>query len=281
MSESDVPARCAPYEEDLSAWLDHELDPTAAAVVRDHVEGCARCAARVEELRAVDQGLRAMAASAPSASEAARLARMRARLAAEQAQLQPLPERATEPGEVAAASAASAPRPRRAAPARRRRLLPAALLAAAAAVLVSMLALPPLLERVLSTTEDELMAQGSEERLAPAAAPVPAPAAEAPPAVPEARLAERLAVRPPPTTPGHLGASAEPGTSADSGAAPLAPIAPAARARAARGAANDDELDLALALDELEGVEPGDLAVVERLGALERMAEERAEGGSD
>jgi anti-sigma factor RsiW len=262
MSESEATARCAAYEEDLSAWLDGELDASGAAVVRDHVEDCARCTARVEALRAVDTRLRAIAGAAPSPVEAERLARLRARLATQQSQLQPLPRRAGEPAEADAPAlppAAQADRP--AAPARRRRL-PAALLAVAAA-LVAALALPRLLEQTRPVDEARL-AQGE----APARARTEAPAAAPPKTAPAARLAARQPL--PSDRP--FGASA--------------PDAAGAAAETARRDASEpvsalDEIDLALALDELDGVDPRDLAVIERLDALERMADANAgDGGS-
>src|SRR5690606_1042814 len=106
VSERDLPAACAAIDEDLSAWLDGELDASGAAIVRDHVEGCARCAARVAALRAVDAELQALVAAEPSEAERQRLARLRARLAEEQRRLQPLPGRAVAPDEAAASGAA-------------------------------------------------------------------------------------------------------------------------------------------------------------------------------
>jgi anti-sigma factor RsiW len=263
MSESDVPARCAPYDEDLSALLDGELDAGGAAVVRNHVEACARCTARVEALRAVDTRLRAMAAAVPSPAEAERLARLRARLATQQSQLQPLPQRASEPAEADAEALAPAASAGRGGARSRRRRLPAALLAVAAA-LVAALALPRLLDRTLPADESPL-AQGSREAPpadaqpralaeAPARATRPAPTAAERPATP-ATPAARLAARQPLPKDKAFGASA---VADDAGGPSLAVL---------------DEVDLALALDELEGVEPEDLAVVESLDALERMAE--------
>lgn len=268
MSESDVPTRCAPYEEDLSAWLDEELTEAEADGVRAHVEGCPRCTARVQELRAVDESLRVLASATPGAPEAARLERLRARIAAEQAQLQPLPARAVEPGESSAPASAHAASVRSPARAPRRRL-PAALVAAAAAAALAVVVLPRLREHAPATNEGELAAQKLEapvraaERIAPAPAPAPVPPiAQVPP---EARLAARQVAR----TPGQLGSSAPP----VGGAAAASADASAPALAAANGTTGEEELDLALALDQLEGVAPEDLAVVERLDALERMAE--------
>lgn len=273
MSEHDLPAGCAAIDDDLSAWLDGELDAAGAARVRGHVEGCARCAARVAALRAVDDGLRALAASEASDAERERLARLRARLATAQQQLQPLPGRAIASDEATSPDVdAASPDARAAAPRRRRRWLPAAGAAIAAALLAA-LVLPGLLERAVMTPETELAAREDAPAVpAPAVRPEPAPPA---PAAPAAR--EQFAQQAPPAF-GRLGASA-----VDEGAPPPAPsdAADAAARQAALDrafapaaespAADADALDLAIALAELGGVEPADLEVVEHLDALARM----------
>ncbi|MCU0670703.1 MAG: zf-HC2 domain-containing protein, partial [Myxococcota bacterium] len=77
---SDVDPRCAPFEEDLSALLDGELEAVRAEVVREHAAACAACGRRVAALRAVDATL-LRAASSPLRGEDARIAALRARLA--------------------------------------------------------------------------------------------------------------------------------------------------------------------------------------------------------
>lgn len=78
---SEIPARCASFEADLSAWIDGELDAGRSAELRAHLAACAACAGRVEALRAVDATLREVArASGPA--ETARIERMRAATAA-------------------------------------------------------------------------------------------------------------------------------------------------------------------------------------------------------
>ena len=44
---------CARVRERLSEWLDGELEPAAARAVSAHLQGCAECTTRVDELRAV------------------------------------------------------------------------------------------------------------------------------------------------------------------------------------------------------------------------------------
>jgi hypothetical protein len=52
----------------LSAWLDGQLEPAAAARLETHVATCAICRARSEELRGVKASLRATAAAEPRRS---------------------------------------------------------------------------------------------------------------------------------------------------------------------------------------------------------------------
>ncbi len=74
-----IAERCAPFDDDLSALLDGQLDATRAAAVRAHAESCRDCAQRLAALRGVDAALRSVAA-APL--DATRSARMRTALAA-------------------------------------------------------------------------------------------------------------------------------------------------------------------------------------------------------
>ena len=71
---------CQSYDTDYSALLDGELAPEREAELRAHVDGCARCQARLEALRRVDVDLSALPAP-PVASDLR--ARLQARIDAE------------------------------------------------------------------------------------------------------------------------------------------------------------------------------------------------------
>lgn len=62
-SESRVPAE--PTVEELSAYLDHELDAAAQARVADHVAGCAECRTRLDGLRQTAYAIRALPMETP------------------------------------------------------------------------------------------------------------------------------------------------------------------------------------------------------------------------
>jgi anti-sigma factor RsiW len=64
---------CPAFDEDLSAWIDGELAAARRAAVEAHLASCHACAARAEELRAVDRALRALAAPAVAADLRERL----------------------------------------------------------------------------------------------------------------------------------------------------------------------------------------------------------------
>lgn len=51
---SEVPASCIAWDEDLSALIDEELSVEREAELRAHLDGCSRCALRLEELCNVD-----------------------------------------------------------------------------------------------------------------------------------------------------------------------------------------------------------------------------------
>jgi len=72
--------RCRSFEEDLSAFVDGELDAARDAALRAHAAACAACSARVEQLRAVDTALRD-AALASRELDAARVEALRERVA--------------------------------------------------------------------------------------------------------------------------------------------------------------------------------------------------------
>ena len=114
-----IPLECASYAEEWSALLDGELAPAREAELRAHLDGCARCQAKLASLARVD----VLLAGLPVAEANADLyARLRARIDANDA-----PDAA----------------PRRAAPRRRARgLAVAAAAVAAAAALALYLALP-------------------------------------------------------------------------------------------------------------------------------------------
>jgi len=58
---SDILETCAPFEADLSALVDGELDPGREAEVREHLSGCAACRERLEALCDVDLALASIA----------------------------------------------------------------------------------------------------------------------------------------------------------------------------------------------------------------------------
>jgi anti-sigma factor RsiW len=74
---------CEIVERDLEAYVDRELDPAAAAGVREHIAGCAACRRRVAEREALGRLVRSM----PSYAVPDRL---RASLAGKSARSQPL-----------------------------------------------------------------------------------------------------------------------------------------------------------------------------------------------
>ena len=118
---SEIAERCAPFEADLSALLDGQLDAPRAGEVQAHAESCRDCARRLGALRAVDGELRDLAA-APA--DPVRIDALRSALAS----------RLRED----AGGLAQAPVARRAPPRRRRWLAPVALAASAAALLLVM-----------------------------------------------------------------------------------------------------------------------------------------------
>ncbi len=237
MSDRPLAAACAACDEDLSAWIDGELDERRAREVSQHVSSCARCRPRSEELQAVDGALRALSEAPLTASEAARIERARARLATSRHE-----ERAAEiPLARPALVVVSGNAVRTATPPRRRRLLTTSLaaVAAVAAVALGVLVVPALLERTAarvpgpgpgSVPREEGVAR--EDRVAREVV------------VPTELVPSAIVPSPKPQTPGHLGASA-----------------PADPGEASRedSAAVPSELDAA------------DLPLVERLDALEAL----------
>jgi hypothetical protein len=117
-----IPLECAPYAEEWSALLDGELAPAREAELRAHLDGCARCQAKLASLARVD----VLLAGLPVAEANGDLyARLRARIDASEARdaaprLVPPRRRARSLAIAAAAVAAAAalalylalPRPR-------------------------------------------------------------------------------------------------------------------------------------------------------------------------
>jgi anti-sigma factor RsiW len=163
---SEVPARCAAFEEDLSALLDGQLDAQRAHEVRAHVASCADCTRRADTLRGVDVALRSIAATPVSAAQRARMRPVRA------------PER-----------------PVQRAPLRRRRwIAPAALVATAAAAAAVVLVMRPIapvapeLERVVAEQAVSKTRAEAEVAAREMAAKIDTPiGASTPPSAPAAR----------------------------------------------------------------------------------------------
>jgi anti-sigma factor RsiW len=59
---SGLPAGCTPFDADLSALIDQELEPLRRAELQTHLDACARCRQRLGALGRVDEGLRELAA---------------------------------------------------------------------------------------------------------------------------------------------------------------------------------------------------------------------------
>ncbi len=144
----EIAATCLAYEEELSALIDGELSVEREVEVRAHLDACARCRARVEELCNVDLAL-------ASAELPVVPAELRQRLAAR----------------IARDAAGVRAAPRRAPPRRvfRRLAAPAAGLAAAAALA---LALYTTLRPAL-TPEAPVLVAGPEPRPEAVEPPVP------------------------------------------------------------------------------------------------------------
>lgn len=71
---SEIPADCLPFDADLSALMDAELDAGREAEVRAHVAGCPRCERRLAALGDVDRALADVPAPEVSADLSRRLA---------------------------------------------------------------------------------------------------------------------------------------------------------------------------------------------------------------
>jgi len=78
----DILETCAPFEADLSALVDGELDPGREAEVREHLGACAACSERLGALCDVDLALASIAVPPVPAGLRARLADRIARDAA-------------------------------------------------------------------------------------------------------------------------------------------------------------------------------------------------------
>ncbi len=123
---NEIAERCAPFEADLSALLDGQLDAPRAGEVQSHADSCRDCAHRLAALRTVDGELRRVAAVPV---DPARIDAMRSALVARL--------RTEQPANACAPVARRAPRRRR------RWLVPVTLTATAAAVAGLLLTLGP------------------------------------------------------------------------------------------------------------------------------------------
>jgi anti-sigma factor RsiW len=99
-----------PDDLELTLLLDEELEPVRRGVVGMHVDGCARCAERLEELRSASALLSGYVAAMDACIRVDELARRRALAAARAAAA---PVRASRSGSAAATSAETAARPSR------------------------------------------------------------------------------------------------------------------------------------------------------------------------
>jgi anti-sigma factor RsiW len=70
---------CEALERDLDPYVDRELDPAAAALVREHLAACAGCQRRVDEREVLGRLLRSTRAAAPDSLRARVAARSRRR----------------------------------------------------------------------------------------------------------------------------------------------------------------------------------------------------------
>lgn len=91
---SELPEGCLGFDEDLSALIDEELSPRREAEVRAHLDACARCGARLQELCNVDLALAELAAPVVAPELARGLAE---RIAAEPASAAPGRARSAPP----------------------------------------------------------------------------------------------------------------------------------------------------------------------------------------
>ncbi len=246
------PRAIAPEEiEELSAYLDGELDPAAAEAMRERLDGDPSLAEALRALEGVDTALRAIRAPeiTPALAE-----RVRARIADERGKAPVLPLRRRGGGVTS--------RPVRLRPA----LLTAAALAAAVALALlirgqirsgpepTFAPLPDPAVPHEQRLEERAIPSGQErELLAPTLpeAPTPTPS----PAPPEVVVPRR---KPPPPAPGRI----------------------AERAPDAIEAATDEELALALELEVLGAgaVQAEDLAIIEQLDFVEMLRDLEGSG---
>jgi hypothetical protein len=233
------------YEDDLSAFLDGELDPEREAAVRAALARSPALAARLAELRAVDEGLRGT--DAPPVPSDLR-ARLQARIEAGVRDVPP---------------AGRAPR-------RRRRWLSAPALAAAAVAAV--LALMLLVRRPGEERPPERVA-GERTPAVPEAPGLPVPEAPAAPSPPPERIAAP-APGPEPAIPAPEAMPPAPERAPPSHVAeqPAPTPPPDAVAPVELSDASDEELEVAMDWEVIE-----DLELIEELELLEAMA--RAEQG--
>jgi hypothetical protein len=249
---TQIPETCLGFDEDLSAWIDDELEPARAAHVRLHVGSCTRCTERVAKLRLADARLRERAAQA-LAADVDRLARLRERIG---------PVAGAAPVPPSARFELVPPR----APARRRRWLLPSLAAAAASGLFALLVLRGSLEGA-----DEQIAGRGRHAAPPAPeAPAPEPVAEDPTIEGELLALDELLTMERTQVPRGASVEHDPAVSPRAGSADSE--------LATLEAASEEDLALALALDEALDLEPEDIGLVEQLETVERIEAPRPEG---
>lgn len=237
---TQISPACLAYDEDLSALIDEELPTEREAELRAHLEVCARCAKRLEQLCNVDLALASLPALEPAGDLRARLA---ARIAA-------------APGD-GAGPLDEAPRPLRRRrgpppPTRRRALAVSAAAAAAAAALL--LAVWGAMRGGEQSAPEAPLARSQPMS--------PAPLAPAPPPAPLLAREEAAPPRPGGVAPAEPAPSEPPLAVAEVGLPELADL---------------PESDVAM-LVEMEAVE--DLDVIANLDLLERFLALEARGGA-
>lgn len=264
---NQLPEGCLAFDEELSGLIDEELSPEREAEVRAHVDGCDRCALRLQELCNVDLALAGLAQPAVSPELARGLA---ARIAADAPTSQD--------------AAAPTQRRRAAAPPPRRRWLGAPALARAA------LAAGLVLAAWLLLRGDEAVPPGPQLANEPVA-PAPAPEAPREAGLPEgAELPSRelLAERPEPAaeplptespeavTQELLAEQREPVAPPQEAGAPPDPLVAEAREPGARDVLADlpvEDLAMLLELEDAQDLDViANLELLETLVALEREA---------
>jgi anti-sigma factor RsiW len=180
---AELSPACREFDEDLSALIDEELDAAREAAVRAHVDGCDRCAARLQALCDVDLELAGLGQPEVPGDLGQRLA---ARIA-------------NDPGAPPMDKDAATPfrRPRTDTPRQPRRGLGRTLGALAAVAAAVVLAVVLWSRRPSEVTPEGLVARSTPEEPRPEtapAAPAPAEGGETIAATPEAATPQPAAV---------------------------------------------------------------------------------------